>query len=178
MIKITNLHLPIKYTDEDIKSAIKKKRRVGDYDILSFEILKDSIDAHRRGEVHRTLSVAVSMRGEARFYDVKGVEKYEKYCYEYPPVSRLTKRPVVVGSGPAGLFAAHILAVCGAQPIVLERGMDVDARKKAVLGFFEGGKLDTECNIQFGEGGAGTFQTVSSTQEQKIPVREKCLMNL
>ena len=129
MIKITNLHLPIKYTNDDIKSAIKKKLRIGDYDILSFEIIKDSIDAHRRGEVHRCISVAVSLRGEARFENIKGVEKYQKFQYEYPPVSRLQKRPVVVGSGPAGLFAAHILAVCGAQPIVLERGMDVDARK-------------------------------------------------
>ena len=157
MLKITNLILPVKYTDEDIKNAIKKKLHIGDYDILSFEIIKDSIDAHRRGEIHRCISVSVKLRGEQRFTDIKNVEKYEKYVYEYPPVSRLEKRPVVVGSGPAGLFAAHILAVCGASPILIERGMDVDSRKKAVDSFFAGGKLDTECNIQFGEGGAGTF---------------------
>ena len=157
MLKITNLLLPLRYTDEDIKNSIKEKLRIGDYDILSFEIIKDSIDAHRRGEIHRCISVAVNLRGEQRFYSVKGVDKYEKYQYEYPPVSRLSKRPVVVGSGPAGLFAAHILAVCGAQPVLIERGMDVDSRRKAVDTFFAGGKLDTECNIQFGEGGAGTF---------------------
>ncbi len=175
MIKITNLHLPIKYTNDDIKSAIKKKLRVGDYDILSFEIIKDSIDAHRRGEVHRCTSVAVSLRGEARFENIKGVEKYRKYSYEYPPVSRLEKRPVVVGSGPCGLFAAHVLAVCGAQPIVLERGMDVDARKKAVLTFFEGGELDTESNIQFGEGGAGTFSDGKLNTGTKDPRQRKVL---
>lgn len=157
MLKITNLLLPLRYTDEDIKNSIKEKLRIGDYDILSFEIIKDSIDAHRRGEIHRCISVAVNLRGEKRFYSVKGVDKHEKYQYEYPPVSRLTKRPVVVGSGPAGLFAAHILAVCGAEPVLIERGMDVDSRRKAVDTFFAGGKLDTECNIQFGEGGAGTF---------------------
>ena len=157
MLKITNLLLPLRYTDEDIKNSIKEKLRIGDYDILSFEIIKDSIDAHRRGEIHRCISVAVNLRGEKRFYSVKGVDKYEKYQYEYPPISRLSKRPVVVGSGPSGLFAAHILAVCGAQPILIERGMDVDSRRKAVDTFFAGGKLDTECNIQFGEGGAGTF---------------------
>ena len=157
MLKITNLLLPIKYTDEDIKNEIKKKLHIGDFDILSFEILKASIDAHKRGEVHTSINVAAVLRGEKRFYNIKNVEKYEKYIYEYPPVSRLTKRPVVVGCGPAGLFAAHILAVCGACPILIERGLDVDARKKAVEKFFSGGKLDTECNIQFGEGGAGTF---------------------
>lgn len=157
MLKITNLLLPIKYTDEDIKNEIKKKLRIGDYDILSFEILKASIDAHKRGEVYTSLNVAAVLRGEKRFYNVKNVEKYEKYEYEYPCPSRLSKRPVIVGFGPAGLFAAHILAVCGAQPIVIERGLDVDSRKKAVTHFFGGGRLDTECNIQFGEGGAGTF---------------------
>lgn len=175
MLKITNLLLPIKYSDEDIKNAIKKKLRIGDYDILSFEIIKDSIDAHKRGEIHRCISVAVRLRGEKRFYDVKGVEKYERYEYEYPPVSTLEKRPVVVGSGPAGLFAAHILATCGARPILIERGMDVDSRRKAVDTFFSLGKLDTECNIQFGEGGAGTFSDGKLTTGTKDPRQRKVL---
>lgn len=175
MLKITNLLLPIKYTHEDIKNAIKKKLRIGDYDILSFELIKDSIDAHRRGEIHRCISVGVKLRGEHRFVGIKGVEKYEKFQYEYPGVSRLSKRPVVVGSGPAGLFAAHILAVCGAQPILIERGMDVDSRKSAVEGFFGGGKLDTECNIQFGEGGAGTFSDGKLNTGTKDPRQRKVL---
>ncbi len=175
MLKITNLLLPIKYTPEDIKNAIKKKLGVGDYDILSFEIIKDSVDAHKRGEIRRCVSVSVSVRGEHRFYELKGAQKYEKFQYEYPPVSRLLKRPVVVGSGPAGLFAAHILAVCGAMPILIERGMDVDSRKKAVEGFFTSGKLDTECNIQFGEGGAGTFSDGKLNTGTKDPRQRKVL---
>lgn len=175
MLKITNLLLPVSYTQEDIKNSIKKKLRIGDYDILSFEVIKDSIDAHRRGEIHRCISVAVTLRGEQRFTEIKGVEKYEKFSYEYPPAARLSKRPVVVGCGPAGLFAAHILAVCGAQPILIERGMDVDSRKKAVNGFFSGGKLDTECNIQFGEGGAGTFSDGKLNTGTKDPRQRKVL---
>ena len=178
MIKLTNLLLPIKYTDDDIRNEIKRKLKIGDYDILSFEVIKDSIDAHKRGEIHRCVSVGVSLRGEKRFYDVKGVEKYEKFQYEYPPVSRLEKRPVVVGSGPAGLFAAHILAVCGARPILIERGMDVDARQKAVKTFFLGGKLDTECNIQFGEGGAGTFSDGKLTTRINDPLCEYIMERL
>ena len=175
MLKLTNLILPVTYNDEDIKNSIKKKLRIGDYDILSFEVIKDSIDAHRRGEIHRCLSVAVKLRGEQRFLSVKGVEKYEKFLYEYPPVSRLAKRPVVVGSGPAGLFAAYILAKCAAQPILIERGMDVDSRRKAVEEFSAGGRLDTECNIQFGEGGAGTFSDGKLNTGTKDP-RQKMVL--
>lgn len=175
MIKITNLLLGISYTDEDIKNEIKKKLRIGDYDILSFSVIKDSIDAHRRGEIHRCVSVAVKLRGEQRFFGIKNVEKYESYEYEYPPASRLPLRPVVVGSGPAGLFAAHILAVCGARPIVIERGLDVDSRKKAVSHFFGGGALDTECNIQFGEGGAGTFSDGKLNTGTRDPRQKKVL---
>ncbi|MBR1970006.1 MAG: NAD(P)/FAD-dependent oxidoreductase [Clostridia bacterium] len=157
MIRINNLLLPISYGDEDIKSAVKKKLKIGDYDILSIEVIKDSIDAHRRTEVYRCVSVCAKLRGEGRFLTLPDVDKYEKYEYEYPCVSRLKKRPVVVGSGPAGLFCALILSRCGAEPIVIERGLDVDSRKKEVYRFFSGGTLNTECNIQFGEGGAGTF---------------------
>lgn len=175
MLKITNILLPVKYTQEDLKNEIKRKLRIGDYDILSVEIIKDSIDAHRRGEIHRCVSVALKLRGESRFYTVKGVEKFERYEYEYPLPSRLEKRPVVVGSGPAGLFAAYIFAVCGACPIVIERGQDVDTRKKAVDGFFTDRKLNPECNIQFGEGGAGTFSDGKLTTGTKDPRQRKVL---
>ena len=74
-----------------------------------------------------------------------------------PQRAKLSKRPVVVGFGPAGMFAALYLAQCGVRPIVLERGLDVDSRKEKVRTFWEKGILDTECNVQFGEGGAGTF---------------------
>ena len=157
MLKINNILLPLDYSENDIRGAIKKKLKIGDYDILSFNVLRDSIDAHLRGEVMRCVNVSVSLRGEQRFFNIKGVERYEKYVYEYPPAARLVKRPVVVGSGPAGLFCALILAQCGAMPIVIERGLDVDSRIKSVEKFFNDAVLDPECNIQFGEGGAGTF---------------------
>ncbi len=175
MLKITNLFLPVRYTEEDIRNEIKRKLGIGNYDIISVSLLKDSIDAHIRGKICRCISVAVSLRGEKRFYNIKNVEKYTPYLYEYPPASRLLKRPVIVGSGPAGLFAAHILAVSGAMPIVLERGMDVDSRKNAVDRYFSDGKLDTECNIQFGEGGAGTFSDGKLTTGTKDPRQHKVL---
>ncbi len=175
MLKITNLFLPVKYTEEDIKKEIRKKLGIGDYDILSVKVIRDSVDAHIRGKICRCVNAAVSLRGEKRFYNTKNVEKYTPYLYEYPPVSRLTKRPVVVGSGPAGLFAAHILAASGAFPIVIERGLDVDSRKQKVAEYFNGGKLDTECNIQFGEGGAGTFSDGKLTTGTKDVRQQKVL---
>ncbi len=157
MLKISNLLLPLDYTDEDVKTSVKKKLKIGDYDIISIKIIRDSIDAHIRGKVLKRVNISADIRGEKRFYNTPDVEKYEKYCYEYPVVSNLKKRPVVVGSGPAGLFCALILAQCGGAPIVLERGLDVDARIDKVNKFFNDAVLDTNCNIQFGEGGAGTF---------------------
>ena len=157
MIKISNILLPIDYTREDLKSFIKKKLKIGDYDILSLEIIRESIDAHIKGKVSKCITVCARVRGEKRFLNMKDVSKYEKYVYEYPAVSSLNKRPVVVGSGPAGLFCALILAQCGESPIVIERGLDVDSRIKKVNDFFTNATLDTNCNIQFGEGGAGTF---------------------
>ncbi len=157
MLKISNLILPLNYSEQDIKEEIKQKLKIGAYDILSVRVLRDSVDAHRRGKVVRCVSAVAALRGEQRFIGMKNVEKYIPYSYEYPPASRLKCRPVVVGSGPAGLFCALILAESGACPIVIERGSDVDTRVKKVSEFFSGGKLSTDCNVQFGEGGAGTF---------------------
>lgn len=157
MLRINDLKLPIKYTEKDIRTAVKKKLGIGDYDILSVSVIKDSVDAHRRSAVCRSVCAAVKLRGEQRFSGIGGVMPYRKYEYEYPPASRLEKRPVVVGAGPCGLFAALVLASCGARPVILERGLTVDMRVEKVNAFFTERQLDTECNIQFGEGGAGAF---------------------
>lgn len=87
---------------------------------------------------------------------LKNAVPIEPFEYLTPKITA-EKSPVIVGFGPAGMFAALVLAMAGAAPIVLERGMDVDRRVEAVEKFQNGGELDTECNVQFGEGGAGTF---------------------
>lgn len=175
MLKINNLILPVKYTEQDVTEQIIKTLKIGSYDIISVRVLRDSVDAHRRGSIVRCISAAVSLRGEKRFIGMKNVEKYKPYCYEYPAASRLKLRPVIVGSGPAGLFCALILASCGAQPIVLERGSDVDTRVKKVSSFFKNGILDPKCNIQFGEGGAGTFSDGKLNTGTRDPRQKKVL---
>ena len=124
-------------------------------------IVRQSIDARNRGDVHYTYTVEVSMPGEARLVQSasgRGVSLVQPRPYTFPPVGRRSPLPpVVVGMGPAGLFAALYLARAGLPCVVLERGQDVDARTAAVERFWAGGALDPESNVQFGEGGAGTF---------------------
>lgn len=125
-------------------------------DIEEMRILRRSIDARR--DVKYVYSVAVSLRrGMKPKQGAGAVWKPETYALPSPVAPSDGTRPVVVGAGPGGLFAALVLAKCGARPILLERGLDVAARTRKVEHFWQTGELDTECNVQFGLGGAGAF---------------------
>ena len=106
------------------------------------------------------------------------VSRWEPYRYEAPPAYRGKNPPVVVGMGPAGLFAAYILALSGARPVLLERGLDVDSRARMVEVFQSGGELDEQTNVQFGEGGAGAFSDGKLNTGTKDPRIRKVLETL
>jgi len=131
---------------------IRKKEK----DLISFRILRQSVDA-RKKQVRLVYTVELTVAGESGIAfggDVQPAPKAEK---PKKMTSHLTSRPIVVGTGPCGLFCALTLARAGAAPLVLERGAQVEKRTERVEAYWHGGSLDTNTNVQFGEGGAGTF---------------------
>ncbi len=140
-------------------------------------IYKKAIDARNKKDVHFVYSVIAECKNEKRVLErLKYASLYEEKNFEYPLLKKsLPFRPVIVGSGPAGSFAALCLAYAGARPIILERGKEVDERKKDVDIFFEKGKLKEESNVQFGEGGAGTFSDGKLNTGTKSPYIRKIL---
>ncbi len=188
MLKISGLRLDLAYTAEDLKKAAAQKLRVPASDLVDVKLVKRSVDARQgksgsgQKDVHFVCAVETSLAGNenrllSRLRD-PSVEKAAPYRYELPQGRPLSQRPVVVGLGPAGLFAALILAQCGQRPIVLERGMPVEDRKRSVERFWKEGALDSESNVQFGEGGAGAFSDGKLTTGTGDPRIHKILEEL
>lgn len=161
MILVRGLHLGIEDDEARLKTLAAKALRISEGEITKLEITKKSLDARKKNDIRKIYSVAVEVSGneEKIIARAKGrdAQKYEKYLYEIPHCPEAKTRPVIVGFGPAGMFAALVLAKAGLKPIVLERGTDAKTRLHKVERFRAGGELDPECNVQFGEGGAGTF---------------------
>ncbi len=158
MVKI-NVKLPLEYKAEHINSAVTELLPVEVSEIKEARLLKRTLNLSDKENIFYdvTLGVEFSPEREAGLLKMKKkVSPYPDYTLTLPAYS-LNSPPVVVGAGPAGLFAALVLAEQGARPILLERGLAVDERKRKVDAFCTLGILDEECNIQFGEGGAGTY---------------------
>lgn len=160
MIEIRGLKTPIVNSIEVLERKITKKLRL--QQVPEYVILKRSIDARKKSEICYTYQVGVQVQNEkaiANKVNNNDVMLTDRVEYQFPAVGEcvLQHHPVVVGSGPAGLFCALILAQSGYQPIVVERGLPVEERFACVEAFWKGDKLNPECNVQFGEGGAGTF---------------------
>ena len=161
MIRITQLKLPINHTEKQLTEKISKLLKSGKTP-FEYEIKKQSLDARKKTEKQFVYTVDVKIEQETKI--TKRVNsnnimltKEKPYCFPTPGEEILSHRPIVVGSGPAGLFCAWYLAKAGYRPIVLERGEEADKRQKTVEQFWKNGVLDPESNVQFGEGGAGTF---------------------
>lgn len=161
MIRIHQLKLPIRHTKDDIEKKICHILHISRAELVSWEILRKSLDS-RKKEIHYSYTIDMKLKNEHRIQkavDGKNIMLTKEENYRFPDSGneKLRQRPVIVGSGPAGLFCAYYLARNGYAPIILERGKRVDERMEDVRHFWEQGRLDPESNVQFGEGGAGTF---------------------
>ena len=158
MILVRSLRLELGEELSALKGKAAKALSCKPGEIQALELVKRSLDARKKNDIHYVCAVAVAVPDEGRYLrrPRKDIAAYQPPVYEIPQV-RSHERPVVVGFGPAGMFAALVLARAGARPIVLERGQAVEQRTAAVEAFRQGGPLDPESNVQFGEGGAGTF---------------------
>ncbi|MCQ2513494.1 MAG: FAD-dependent oxidoreductase [Ruminococcus sp.] len=158
MIRINNIHLPLDYTDNTVRKKVAKLLRVEENAINSCTIFRRSVDARKKDNIYFLTAVDVTLNAneEKICKKCKDASVVQPYSYDVPEWKGDVS-PLVVGAGPAGLFAALILAQSGAKPILIERGRDVDRRTADVNKFWADGKLDTKSNVQFGEGGAGTF---------------------
>lgn len=179
MIKVRQIKVEIyNKSFDEIKKKTAQKLKINVFDILDLKIVKESIDARKKDNIHYSYEVNVLVKNEFEVLKrnkSNDVEKTldEKYKFVTYGDKKLSYRPVIVGSGPAGLFAAYLLAENGYRPLVIERGERVEDRVKSVEAFWKNGVLNSESNVSFGEGGAGTFSdgklnTLINDKENRI----------
>lgn len=159
MLRINQLKLPVVHSEQDLIRKMLKVLRTKE--IKEYRIVRRSVDARKKPDLYFSYLIDVSVENEKNIFkkcDRKLVSVVEQNSYSFPVKNVNCKiRPVIIGTGPAGLFCGYMLAQAGFRPILLERGKDVEARTRDVQDFWDGGKLNASSNVQFGEGGAGTF---------------------
>lgn len=176
MIRISNIKIYENISDEDVLIEVIKKYKILKKDIKDWHISKKSIDARKKDDVHFSYSIDISLKNEDKLLKNKNVSKIEKIALP-EIVTKLNKfiRPIIIGSGPSGLFAALTFIQNGYKPIVVEQGDTVDKRKQVVDNFVNNGVLNINSNVQFGEGGAGTFSDGKLTTSINSPYCQKVL---
>lgn len=164
MIRIQQLKMPLCHNREELLKKAAKRCKIKAEQILNLEIVRQSVDARKKSEVCYVYTIDLTVKNESQILQKvhdKNIMLTKRKFYQFPSEKHsgetLSQRPVIIGAGPAGLFCAYELVRAGYAPILLERGKCVEERTEDVRRFWESGILDTESNVQFGEGGAGTF---------------------
>lgn len=177
MLRVGNIKLMIYESEMSLKQKVAQFLKCAEKDISSLEINKKSLDARNALQIMYVYTVDVEVKNEGRYTSLKNVSRVTPYIYPIVKVESKI-RPVIIGSGPAGLLAGIILAEAGLKPLIIERGKCVSERKIDIYKFWETGILDTNSNVQFGAGGAGTFSDGKLTTGVNNERRDKLLDEL
>ena len=175
MIRINQIKMPLDHSSEQLAGKAAKLLKINVNQIKKLQIAKKSIDARKKPDIFIVYSLDILVDNETAIMKKVNdknimLTNKKKYDVSVSGTKELDKHPVIVGAGPAGLFCAYLLASKGYRPILLERGKCVEERQADVEKFWETGVLDTRSNVQFGEGGAGTFSDGKLNTVVKDPV--------
>ncbi len=175
MLRLTDLKLGLDHAEDEIKAAVLKRLNLKPQDLLGYSVYRRAVDARKRSAIALTYTLDIELRNEAavlkRFAGDRNVAPApdEGYRFKARAPDQLTSRPVVIGTGPCGLLAGLVLAQMGFRPLILERGKVVRERTKDTWGLWRRSVLNPESNVQFGEGGAGTFSDGKLYSQIKDP---------
>lgn len=175
MLRLTEIKLPLNHDEPAITAAIIEKLKIKPEQLHNVTVFKRGFDARKKSDIQLIYTLDIDVDNEAdvlqRFSNDQHVKPTPDTNYKYvaQAPANLAERPVVVGLGPCGLFAGLILAQMGFKPIILERGKEVRERTKDTFGFWRGKALNAESNVQYGEGGAGTFSDGKLYSQVKDP---------
>ena len=173
MVRISNIKVYEDIEDENLIDFVIKKYKIKKEDIIHWYIVKKSIDARKKQDVHYNYSINIELQNEKNYKHFDKVIKKELPKIKVNNINN--KKVIVIGAGPSGLFSALTLVQNGITPIVIEQGSKVEKREKQVETFRTTGKLDCLSNVQFGEGGAGTFSDGKLTTGINSPFCSKVL---
>ncbi|HCE1573921.1 TPA: NAD(P)/FAD-dependent oxidoreductase [Vibrio parahaemolyticus] len=176
MIRINEIKLPLDHEEGALLDAITKKLGIPAEKVISFNVFRRGYDARKKTNIHLIYTLDIIVEGDetallAKFANDPHVRQTPDMVYKFVAKApeNLTERPIVIGFGPCGLFAGLVLAQMGFNPIIVERGKEVRERTKDTFGFWRKRTLNPESNVQFGEGGAGTFSDGKLYSQVKDP---------
>ncbi len=175
MLRLTEIKLPLDHSEDDLKAAIIARLGIAADELIGYSIFRRGFDARKLSAIQFVYTLEVEVRDETalleRLKNAPHISPAQDTAYHFVTQApkNLTERPIVIGTGPCGIFAGLILAQMGFRPIIMERGKAVRERTKDTFGLWRQGKLDPESNVQFGEGGAGTFSDGKLHSQIKDP---------
>ncbi len=180
MITLKNIKFEIQHNDKDINNKIIKTLKINKNDLLSYEIIKKSLDSRNKDNIFYVYNFNINVKNEKKVLHLKNVQKAKNIKYEEVKLTneKYKKRPVIIGTGPAGLLAGIVLAQAGLKPILIEQGKEVTKRAKDIQTFWKTGQLNETSNVQFGAGGAGTFSDGKLTTGVNNPLKAKVIKEL